>query len=356
MIGVLNALGRSHWRRNQLLILAYHGISQEDEHEWDPELYISQDQFYRRMQALKNYGCNVLPLAEALQRLRTNTLPKCSVVLTFDDGGSDFYRCAFPVLKEFGWPSTVYLTSYYSGYNRPVFDVMCPYLLWKGRQRELDVSGLITGVEKFNLQNDVERAEAARAIRTYARLEKFSAQQKDELLSRLAERLDVDYQAILAKRMLHLLSVQELAELAAAGVDIQLHTHRHHAPKVREAFLLELEENREFISKFTNSEPHHFSYPHGLYDTCYDAWLDACDVDSATTCEPGLATKECNPYRLPRLVDTSALHLIELEGWISGVLQIPTAQTHSCQRPNPAVLLLERRFVLKREKQAKLEF
>src|ERR1043165_5633172 len=208
--GMLDAVGRSDWRKNQLLILAYHGISQDDEHEWRPEPYITQERFRDRLQALKDYGCNVLLLADALEKLRTNSLPTCSVVLTFDDGGYDFYRCAFPVLKEFGWPSTVYLTSYYSQYNQPVFDVMCSYLLWKGRQCELDVSGLLNGTINFKLHGEVERADAVRSIRTYARREKFSAQQKDELLNKLAERLNVDYQAILAKRILHLLSVQEL--------------------------------------------------------------------------------------------------------------------------------------------------
>jgi peptidoglycan/xylan/chitin deacetylase (PgdA/CDA1 family) len=316
-IGVFDVLRRSHWRQNQLLILAYHGISTDDEHVWDPQLYISPECFRSRMQALKDYGCHVLPLAEALQRLRNKTLPTCSVVLTFDDGCCDFYLRAFPILREFGWPATIYLTSYYSQYNRPVFDVMCSYLLWKGRDKVLDMSGLICGAVKFELKNELERAEVVRSIRTFARREKFSAPQKDKLLSDIAERLGVDYQAILKKRILHLLSVAELAELSSAGVDIELHTHRHHAPKRRDAFLVELEENKNFISRFTES-PHHFSYPHGIYDTCYADWLADCDVASATTCEPGLATDHSNPYRLPRLVDTSSLRLIELEGWISG--------------------------------------
>jgi peptidoglycan/xylan/chitin deacetylase (PgdA/CDA1 family) len=252
-----------------------------------------------------------------LQRLWNKTLPTCSVVLTFDDGCYDFYLRAFPILREFGWPATVYLTSYYSQYNRPVFDVMCSYLFWKGRDKILDMSGLMNGAVKFKLRDASERTEAVRSIRTFARLEKFSAVEKDEFLSKIAERLGVDYPAILAQRILHLLSAEELGQLASAGIDIQLHTHRHHAPKTRDAFLVEVEDNRTFISRFTKS-PHHFSYPHGLYDTCYDDWLSACDVASATTCEPGLATDHSNPYKLPRLVDTSSLRLIELEGWISG--------------------------------------
>lgn len=316
-LGVFRALSRSHWRKNQLLILAYHGVSLEDEHHWNSDLFVSPEYFRSRMQALKDYGCNVLPLAEGLQRLEKGTLPTCSVVITFDDGGCDFYHRAFPILREFDFPATVYLTSYYSKYNRPVFDVMCSYLLWKGQGRVVNVDGLMKGVPSLDLRSDAQRQSATMAIREFTRREKFSAQAKDELLTALAERLSIDYQALLAKRMLHLLSVDECAELAAQGVDIQLHTHRHHSPKSRESFLLELSENRSFITNFAKL-PQHFSYPHGLYEDCFAPWFSACEVTSATTCEPGLATNRSDVYKLPRVVDTSSLRQVELEGWISG--------------------------------------
>lgn len=316
-LGVFEALRRSKWRKNQLLILAYHGVSQDDEHLWNPELFVTPECFANRMQALKQYGCHVLPLHDALEKLWAKTLPPCSVVLTFDDGGCDFYRRAFPILREFGWPATVYLTSYYSGYNRPVFDVMCSYLLWKGRDRTLDMTGLMASPAKFQLNDAGVREGTAHAIQVLARESRFSAAQKDELLSTIAARLGIDYQTILRKRILHLLSAAELTELAAEGVDIQLHTHRHHAPKSREYFLAELEENRKAIAQYTKV-PHHFSYPHGLYDENFGEWLGSFEVFSATTCEPGLATHSSHHYKLPRLIDTSALELVELEGWISG--------------------------------------
>jgi len=233
-VGLFHALGRSDWRKNQLLILGYHGVSQEDEHVWNPDLYVSPECFRSRMTLLKKYGCNVLPLADALQRLWARTLPSCSVALTFDDGFSDFYNHAFPILREFGWPATIYLKSYYSFYNRPVFDVMCSYLLWKAGRAVIDVRGLIDGIDTFDLSTPSTRATASIAIRKFARDAKYSATDKDELLTALAARLSIDYEAILSKRILHLLTADELAELAAEGIDIQLHTHRHHMPNQRE--------------------------------------------------------------------------------------------------------------------------
>ena len=41
--GVFRAVRDSRWRMSRLLILAYHGISLGDEHEWSPELYIPRE-------------------------------------------------------------------------------------------------------------------------------------------------------------------------------------------------------------------------------------------------------------------------------------------------------------------------
>ena len=128
--GVFSVVRNSRWRSQRLLILAYHGISLDDEHEWDASLYMSPECFRRRMQLLKNSNCTVLPLAEATERLFTGDLPERSVALTFDDGNYDFYKEAHPIIREFGFPVTVYLTTFYSHYRKPVFDVVVSYLLW----------------------------------------------------------------------------------------------------------------------------------------------------------------------------------------------------------------------------------
>lgn len=81
------------------------------------------DLLRRRFELIKRHACAVLPINEAVERLYNGTLPKKSVVITFDDGNYDFYRRAFPIIKEFNFPATVYLTTFYSQYNKPVFNV-----------------------------------------------------------------------------------------------------------------------------------------------------------------------------------------------------------------------------------------
>src|SRR4051812_43158537 len=105
-LGVNWLLAHSAWRQQRLVILCYHGVSLADEHEWDPELYVSADFLRSRMQRLRDGGYNVLPLGEAVQRMYARTLPPKSVVVTFDDGWYDFGARAAPVLQEFDIPAT----------------------------------------------------------------------------------------------------------------------------------------------------------------------------------------------------------------------------------------------------------
>ncbi len=88
--GAYSAFSHSSWRAQRLLILGYHGISLHDEHHWRPGLFITPDQFASRLKTISRMGCAVLPLSEAIDRLRSGTLPPMSVAITFDDG---FYVC-----------------------------------------------------------------------------------------------------------------------------------------------------------------------------------------------------------------------------------------------------------------------
>jgi peptidoglycan/xylan/chitin deacetylase (PgdA/CDA1 family) len=317
--GVFSLVDTSRWRQRRLLILAYHGISLADEHQWDPSLYMTPVFFRRRMRLLKDSGCTVLPLGEALRLLYSHDLPEKCVVLTFDDGNYDFIKEAQPILREFNFPVTVYLTTFYSNYRRPVFDVICSYLLWKGRNALLDFKK-ITGQEfQVDLSDDGLRAKALEKLRQFALDNKLSAEEKDSLAASIAGELKIEYDALRAQRILQILSPEEVKTLADEGVDIQLHTHRHRVPSERSLFLREIEDNRSSILAMTGRSASHFCYPSGVYDQAFLPWLEEAGVTSATTCDPGFATTQSHPLLLPRLLDTSGLSDIEFEGWLTGV-------------------------------------
>jgi peptidoglycan/xylan/chitin deacetylase (PgdA/CDA1 family) len=318
--GTFRLLRNSKWRKNRLLIIGYHGVALDDEHRGSPTLYVTRRVLEGRFKILRDGGYAVLPLGEAVSRLAAGTLPPRSVCLTFDDGFADFALEAFPLLEQFGFPATVYLTTYYTRYNRPIFGLICSYMLWKTSRAELRSTDLLPGVasERWNLRSPADRQRAHQAIVRHADAAGLSAREKDELAQRVAVALEIDYQGLVRRRILSLLTPAEVTSLSAAGVDFQLHTHRHRTPVDEHAFAREIRDNRRELAELTGKNTAHFCYPSGVYEPEFLPWLKEAGVVSATTCDTGIASQSTNPLLLPRLIDTMNLSPVEFESWVSG--------------------------------------
>jgi hypothetical protein len=213
--GLFERVANSHWRQQRLLILCYHGISLEDEHLWRPFLYIQPALLEKRLEALHAMRCTVLPLAEALSRLQSADLPPRSVAITFDDGTFDFYKQAYPRLKQRGFPVTVYQTTYYTDHQMPVFNLICSYMLWKRRlERSIDARDLGLS-ESMDLRTELGRHRFVRGLIDLSERENLTGRQKNDLAARLAAILGIDYAQLVSRRILQLMNPQELAEASA---------------------------------------------------------------------------------------------------------------------------------------------
>jgi peptidoglycan/xylan/chitin deacetylase (PgdA/CDA1 family) len=336
---ILALVRDSRWRSERLLILGYHGISLEDEHEWNGGLYMPQPLFRRRMELLDRGGYQVLPLAEALERLYKRDLPPRAVALTFDDGTYDFHARACPVLAEFGFPATVYVTSYFVARRYPVFQVFIQYLLWKGRDLTPDLSGVAPGLARQSLKTFPERLAMSIHIRKYREREDLGNEETEALCRRLAQVVGQDYDALCRRRILHLMTPDEVAELSRFGVTAQLHTHRHRTPDDEALFRREVRDNREHLAKIgiPPASLTHFCYPSGIHRREYFEWLAAEGVRSAVTCVPSLATSGSPRLALPRVMDTCGLTDIEFEGWLAGASQFFPRRKENRARPLPTV-------------------
>jgi peptidoglycan/xylan/chitin deacetylase (PgdA/CDA1 family) len=317
--GTFRLIAGSGWRQSRLLILGYHGISLEDEHEWDGALYMSPAKFRSRLEAIKHNRCTVLPLHEALELLRAGQLPPRSVVLTFDDGNYDFYKTVCPILSEYGYPATVYLTTYWMTLQLPVVPPAWRYILWKGRNLVIETNGLLDRTGTFDLRTPGGRLEALKQMQAHAESHDLAGEQRDSMSRQLAQLVGFDYEEFRSKRILQLLRPHEVKAVAASpGISVELHTHHHRTPDNREAYLHELRENRRQINSILGTNPTHFCYPVGNYRLRNLPWLQEAGVVSATTCVNGIVSASTNPLLLPRLIDTTSLSDVQFEGWLAG--------------------------------------
>jgi peptidoglycan/xylan/chitin deacetylase (PgdA/CDA1 family) len=91
-------------------ILYYHLI---DDNLWSPfhSMFVSPPDFANQMKYLKTAGYTVIPLVQ-IENAGQYTRP---VIITFDDGYEDNYTNAYPILKEYNFPATVFLISGFIG-------------------------------------------------------------------------------------------------------------------------------------------------------------------------------------------------------------------------------------------------
>jgi len=273
----------------------------------------------RRFEILRELECTILGLSEALQRLNTRRLPERAVVLTFDDGLYDFHKNVLPLAQEFGYPVTVYQSTFYTLYPFPVFPVMLGYLLWKGAGRVLSMR--LEVQQEWSLSRSNRETVRAEILSWVAR-QKLSAAAKKDLLEQIADRLGLPYADILARRILQLMTPDEIADASARGASVEMHTHRHHSPTDRSAFMDEIITNRDIIEKATGRKPVHFCYPSGRYDPRFFGWLQSLGVESAVIGRAGLALAGGNPYALPRFIDTQVAPESTFRAWLSGVAEM----------------------------------
>ena len=317
--GLFRLASTSRLRNSRVLVLGYNGVSMEDEHLWSPSLYFSADAFRRRMEVIAANHCTVLSLEEALSRLTAHTLPERSIVLTFDDGTCDFYRMAWPILKEFGYPATLYLTTYYVEHHYPSTPGIWSYLLWKARELKAARCEILGKNLMFNLRDEPGRTEALGQIRSLVNSEKFDGDSRNTLSEKLALTLGLDYAQICDSKVCQLLTPEEVCELAREGVSVQMHMHVHITPPDREGFIGNLETNCRLITDMTGSRPKHFCYPSGCYSWQMVAWLRSRHVESAVTCNPALLSPSTQRLLMPRLLDDPRMSDTEFESWLVGI-------------------------------------
>ena len=88
-----------------VVVLNYHKIDR-----MNIPLSVSPEEFDQQMSYFKTYNFNVIGLDRLYDYLeKGEPLPKKSVVITFDDGYSDNYDNAYPILKKYGFPATIFV-------------------------------------------------------------------------------------------------------------------------------------------------------------------------------------------------------------------------------------------------------
>ena len=120
--------------KGKAFVLTYHRILPAEvirrEVTLQAGMYVSSDVFALQMQFLREHF-EVLSLAEllALWKEKNWDREKCYCVVTFDDGWLDNYLYAYPILRRYEIPATIFLPTAFIGTNRWFWPDRLAYLL-----------------------------------------------------------------------------------------------------------------------------------------------------------------------------------------------------------------------------------
>ncbi|HXF46700.1 MAG TPA: polysaccharide deacetylase family protein [Burkholderiaceae bacterium] len=237
----------------------------------------------------------VLPLAEAAARLKSGDLPPRAMSITFDDGYADNEEVAAPILRRLGLHATFFVaTGFLDGGN-----------MWNDRVIEavracnaqrLDLGFLALGIASL----DSMAARRATIDRILARIKHEEPAQRQAFVERIEEACGTALQAALMMR------AEQVARLAASGMDIGAHTVTH--PILARLSLAqareEIESSKAALESIVGRRVALFAYPNGVPQQDYRAehveLVRTAGFDAAVCTAWGVARPGADPFQLPR--------------------------------------------------------
>lgn len=123
-------------------ILMYHNIASEYPED-TVSANITPELFETHIKTLLSFGYNPVRLTEYYAYITGNKeLPENPIVITFDDGYLSNYEIAYPILKKYNVPASIFVVTSTVGHTPQMGTVSYPHFTWE-QAREMQDSGLI---------------------------------------------------------------------------------------------------------------------------------------------------------------------------------------------------------------------
>jgi peptidoglycan/xylan/chitin deacetylase (PgdA/CDA1 family) len=247
---------------NTLRVIAFHrlGVAERPDDHLDPDLCCASPEEFTRQILFINKRYRIIDVQWFVEAVRDGrSLPPRAVLLTFDDGYSDFAEHAWPVLRELGLPALLFVPTAYPGDQSRVFWWDAVHQMVSRTDRG-DVA--VEGRGPVKLDGGRARREATTEIIEH--LIGLPNAQRLSCLDRLQQEL-----AVTPHREDSMLTWDDLRRLAGEGLDIAPHTHAHPIlTRLPEPEMVEeVRTSRRLIREEVGQDHPVFCYPNGRRGT-----------------------------------------------------------------------------------------
>ena len=274
----LYTMGYYHIRRRLsitsdklLLILMYHGLRPNDARSGNAapdDDSPTPSQFDAHLRTLANH-CRVVSLKDVIAEIRSGEgLETDSVAITFDDGFESVYSVAYPLLRKYNVPATVFLVTDWVGHE------VSP---WWHHLREMLRKADLSKVENEHLRTAF--GPEAPALRPMGKSRAAGRNQFNRRMETVirnipqaarAEKLDALERLLFSQggfnpAPVKMLTWDQIREMAGNRIEFGAHTRTHINLRFAEPYMVEKEirESKLDIEARIQREVTGFAYPYG---------------------------------------------------------------------------------------------
>ena len=281
-------------RKPKYAVLCYHSVG-----TYGLPLYcrLPRRVFAEQMRYIRRHY-RVVSLRQLVEELTDPSAQRQSVVVTFDDGYMGTYTDAFPVLKEYGIPATVYLIA---------GSVESGELAWYDRiflrfQRAMsEVTMTLDTQRKFQLTDFASRVDAAAAVVSYLRTLPDAERQ------RWCESMEKAMPLPAEEMRGSMMNWDQVREMRRAGISFGSHTMTHPvlSSLTPDGLRREVAESKWLIESRLDAVVEDFAFPFGKPADCGaigEKALSPLGFRTAMTTIVGVNEPGADTYRLRRMV------------------------------------------------------
>jgi len=322
----ISLVGPHKWAHKEptLLILMYHRVLPKSDPRYlteQPGMLVTPESLELHLETLKQFF-EPIHLHEWLRRKKNNLpLAERSVAITFDDGWADNYEHAFPLLKKYDMPATIFLVSNLIDTNKTFWPERLSSLINSIAQQDINLfkSSACAWLHQLEIKYQFT------APPTTDELDEIISKSKgytdneitaliDELMTQIKIKLEVD---ILTSKQIKEMKNSSLVEFGS-------HTKSHirMLPELSQDVMNdEIIGSQTELSGLLNSNIDIFCYPNGNSTPTAEKTVSE-NYFAACTTSKGWVTKNTPFHKLPRIgihddiSNTKSAFLARLSGWL----------------------------------------
>lgn len=265
--------------QNTVTILGYHRVVADIDKAEENSIYglvVSRETFREHCRILKK-NFDVVSLDEAAEFLENGIfsyLPKA--VITFDDGYLDNYEEAFPILREFDLPATIFLPTKMIGSDEPLSHDKAFWLAKNALEQNVNLEEIF---QKADVREEL--GNISDVLTLTDKIVYLPAEQRDIIISELEKTLSISEYP----KEYRLLDWEKVREMNFCGIDFGDHTATHPVLPLEDekSFATEIFESKQILEKELGKKVTSFAYPNGKYNKKIREKIVEAGYNSAVT-------------------------------------------------------------------------